>query len=83
MRMSDPIVQAFIRAAYNAIGTGSLVAVTTWAVTNDPKEIIVPTAIAILGILGFRGGGEGTWDQRKKPDQNVPPAAALDNLGDH
>lgn len=78
--MNNPLVVALIRAAYGALGTGAAVALATWATTNDPKTIIIATGTAVLGILGFRGVGEGVFDQRTKPDMNRPPATNMDNL---
>lgn len=80
--MNNPLVVAIIRALYIACGTGAAVALATWATTDDPKTIIIATGTAFLGILGFRGGGEGIFDQLTKPDMNVPPASNLDNLPD-
>lgn len=79
MSTSDPIVVAFIRAAYQAVGSGAFVALSTWAVTDEPKVIIVAAGIAVLSALGFRGVAEGAFDQIRKPNQNVPPASNLDD----
>jgi hypothetical protein len=79
MKLPDPIVAAAIRGAYNAVGTGAFVALSTWAVTDDPRVIITASGMAGLGVLGFRGVGEGMFDQLRKPNQNVPPATLVDD----
>jgi len=80
--MNNPLVVAFIRAAYIALGSGAAVALTTWATTDDAKTIIIATGTAVLSILFGRGAGEGVFDQRTKPDMNVRPATSFDNLPD-
>jgi hypothetical protein len=80
MTGASPQVTAWMRAAYWAFGTAALVALTTWATTDDVKTIVVSAGTSLLVALGFRGGVEGSFDSGRASnndvrDSDVPVAA--------
>ncbi len=79
--MTNPFTVALFRAALGAIMAGATVFMATWSTTNDVKTITIATLGAMISYIVSRGGIEGVFDQRTKPDMNVPPATDLDNLG--
>ncbi len=82
MTGGTPVITAWMRGAYQAIGQAALVALTTWATTDEPKTIIVAAGTAALLALGFRGLGEGAFDANRAANNDVRksdvPVAAPD-----
>src|SRR3989304_6188790 len=50
--------------------TGGLVALSTWSVTEVPKEIIIPSLTAFLTTFAVRVLGEGVVDSWKAGRKN-------------
>ena len=82
MKTSDPLIAATIRALFGSVLLAAQTFLVSWAVTDDWRVIITSAGGVFVSNLIIRGGFEGGYDQRKKPDQNVPPASDLDNLGE-
>ena len=80
MSTTDPIVAASIRALIGSVLLAAQIFLLTWAVTDDWRVIITTSGGVFVSNLIIRGGFEGGYDQRKKPDmnKNVPPASNLD-----
>ena len=80
MTGGSPQATAALRGLYQAIGQAALVALTTWAVTDDVKVIVIAAGTAALLALGFRAGFEGGFDANRAAnndirDSDVPVAA--------
>lgn len=80
MTLRDPIVIATIRGLLTAFGQAAFTGLTTYQVTNNAGDSFVVGAIAFLVALGFRGGVEGVWDQRKGPRPEEPSIVRRPNI---
>lgn len=59
---SSPFTVAAIRAVLTALLAGATTFLATWSQTDNPKQLIIATASAIISILVVRLGLEGTID---------------------
>ena len=71
MNLNSAIGTAILRGAYLAFGSGFLTFLTTWTATDELKAPIIAGGVAALTALGFRGGIEGTFDQKRNATGNV------------
>lgn len=82
MTGASPIATAWLRALYQAIGQAMFVGLITWSQTDDTKTIVIAAGVAALTALGFRGLGEGAFDNGRAVNNDVrnsdvPVAAPL------
>ena len=80
MTGGSPNATAWLRAFYQALGQALFVGLITWSQTDDVKTIVIAAGTAALTALGFRGGGEGWFDNNRAKhndvrDSDVPVAA--------
>ena len=65
MNAGGPLATAILRGLYQALGSGAAVFLITWATTDELKGPLIAGGVAALAALGFRGGVEGAFDQKR------------------
>lgn len=65
MNAGGPLATAILRGLYQAMGSGAVVFLITWATTDELKGPLIAGGVAALAALGFRGGVEGTFDRKR------------------
>lgn len=65
MNTSTALGTAILRSLYLAIGMFAVAFLPAFAVTDDLKGPLIAGGMSALGALGFRGLGEGIFDERR------------------
>ncbi len=75
--MKDPIVVAAIRGLYTAVGMAGATFLGALYVDVNLTKAGIMAGIAFFASLGFRGGIEGTIDQKRA--KALPPTGGPDD----
>lgn len=74
MNTSTALGTAILRSVYLAIGMFLLAFLPAYAVTDELKGPLIAGGLSALGALGFRGFGEGIFDEHRNATGDAKPS---------